>query len=150
MKVPIKYDCIFPTIISFWDVESPVVMLLLLPRSSSLPEAIPLDKIAAIKAKRLAKKRATIKADDELGTGMLEQRSFIDAEVDVTRDIVSRERQWRTRTTVLQSIGKVDTPPNLPPSLPDGRRKKRGRQTQTDKGTLQLFIVDAIMHSCHV
>lgn len=78
-------------------------------RSSSLPEAIPLDKIAAIKAKRLAKKRATIKADDELGAGMLEQRSFIDAEVDVTRDIVSRERQWRTRTTALQSIGKVDT-----------------------------------------
>ena len=77
-------------------------------RSSSLPEAIPLDKIAAIKAKRLAKKRATIKADDELGAGMLEQRSFIDAEVDVTRDIVSRERQWRTRTTVLQSIGKVN------------------------------------------
>ncbi|KAK2186474.1 hypothetical protein NP493_199g06037 [Ridgeia piscesae] len=76
-------------------------------KSSSLPEAIPLDKIAAIKAKRLAKKRATIKADDELGAGMLEQRSFIDAEVDVTRDIVSRERQWRTRTTVLQSIGKL-------------------------------------------
>ena len=40
--------------------------------------------------------------DDQLGVGMLEQRSFIDAEVDVTRDIVSRERQWRTRTTILQ------------------------------------------------
>ena len=85
-----------------------IVTIVLLCRSSSLPEAIPLDKIAAIKAKRLAKKRATIKADDELGAGMLEQRSFIDAEVDVTRDIVSRERQWRTRTTVLQSIGKVN------------------------------------------
>ena len=60
-----------------------------------------------MKAKRLAKKRVTIKVDDELGTGMLEQRSFIDAEVDVTRDIVSRERQWRTRTTILQSGGKV-------------------------------------------
>jgi len=76
-------------------------------RSSSISEAIPLDKIAAIKAKRLAKKRNTIKGDDQLGSGMLEQRSFIDAEVDVTRDIVSRERQWRTRTTILQSIGKV-------------------------------------------
>lgn len=68
-----------------------------------------MDKIAAIKAKRLAKKRATIKGDDLLGSGMLEQRSFIDAEVDVTRDIVSRERQWRTRTTILQSGGKVCT-----------------------------------------
>ena len=74
---------------------------------SSLSEAIPLDKIAAMKAKRLAKKRSTIKGDDMLGTGFLEQRSFIDAEVDVTRDIVSRERQWRTRTTILQSVGKV-------------------------------------------
>lgn len=31
----------------------------------------------------------------------------MDAEVDVTRDIVSRERPLRTRTTVLQSSGKV-------------------------------------------
>ena len=76
-------------------------------RLSSLSEAIPLDKIAAMKAKRLAKKRSTIKGDDMLGAGFLEQRSFIDAEVDVTRDIVSRERQWRTRTTILQSVGKV-------------------------------------------
>ena len=39
--------------------------------------------------------------------GALEQSSFVDAEVDVTRDIVSRERLWRTRTTILQSNGKV-------------------------------------------
>lgn len=31
----------------------------------------------------------------------------MDAEVDVTRDIVSRERPLRTRTSVLQSSGKV-------------------------------------------
>ena len=74
---------------------------------SSLSEVIPLDKIAAMKARRLARKRATIKGDEELGTGIIEQRSFIDAEMDVTRDIVSRERQWRTRTTILQSSGKV-------------------------------------------
>lgn len=36
-----------------------------------------------------------------------EQRFFVDAEVDVTRDIVSRERPLRTRTSVLQSSGKV-------------------------------------------
>ncbi|XP_013421430.1 parafibromin-like [Lingula anatina] len=75
-------------------------------QSSSLSEAMSLEKIAAIKAKILAKKRSTIKGDDEMGTGMLEQRSFVDAEVDVTRDIVSRERVWRTRTTILQSAGK--------------------------------------------
>lgn len=32
---------------------------------------------------------------------------FVDAEVDVTRDIVSRERLLRTRSNVLQSSGKV-------------------------------------------
>lgn len=69
---------------------------------------MPLEKIAAIKAKRLAKKRTMIKVDEnDIQSGALEQRSFVDAEVDVTRDIVSRERLWRTRTTILQSQGKV-------------------------------------------
>uniref|UniRef100_A0A8C6NWA3 Parafibromin n=1 Tax=Nothobranchius furzeri TaxID=105023 RepID=A0A8C6NWA3_NOTFU len=72
----------------------------------SLSEAMSVEKIAAIKAKIMAKKRSTIKTDldDEI---TLKQRSFVDAEVDVTRDIVSRERVWRTRTTILQSTGKV-------------------------------------------
>lgn len=65
-----------------------------------------MEKIAAIKAKIMAKKQSTIKMDldDDI---TLKQRSFVDAEVDVTRDIVSRERVWRTRTTILQSTGKV-------------------------------------------
>uniref|UniRef100_A0AAQ5WWV0 Parafibromin n=1 Tax=Amphiprion ocellaris TaxID=80972 RepID=A0AAQ5WWV0_AMPOC len=67
----------------------------------SLSEAMSVEKIAAIKAKIMAKKRSTIKTDldDDI---TLKQRSFVDAEVDVTRDIVSRERVWRTRTTILQ------------------------------------------------
>lgn len=69
-----------------------------------------MEKIAAIKAKIMAKKRSTIKTDldDDI---TLKQRSFVDAEVDVTRDIVSRERVWRTRTTILQSTGKVRVQP---------------------------------------
>lgn len=76
------------------------------PFSRSLSEAMSVEKIAAIKAKIMAKKRSTIKTDldDDI---TLKQRSFVDAEVDVTRDIVSRERMWRTRTTILQSTGKV-------------------------------------------
>uniref|UniRef100_A0A8C1JMF1 Parafibromin n=1 Tax=Cyprinus carpio TaxID=7962 RepID=A0A8C1JMF1_CYPCA len=72
----------------------------------SLSEAMSVEKIAAIKAKIMAKKRSTIKTDldDDITQ---KQRSFVDAEVDVTRDIVSRERVWRTRTTILQSSGKV-------------------------------------------
>ena len=71
---------------------------------------MPLERIAAIKAKRWAKKRSMIKVDDaDIQPGPLEHSSFVDAEVDVTRDIVSRERLWRTRTTILQSNAKVRT-----------------------------------------
>lgn len=71
----------------------------------SLSEAMSVEKIAAIKAKRLAKKRSTIKGDDELGAAP-DIQGILEYDVDVTRDIVSRERQWRTRATILQSTGK--------------------------------------------
>ncbi|XP_071450459.1 parafibromin [Hetaerina americana] len=72
----------------------------------SLSEAMSVEKIAAIKAKRLAKKRTTIKGNDDLGLGS-DLRAMLDFDVDVTKDIMSRERQWRTRTTILQSTGKT-------------------------------------------
>ena len=71
----------------------------------SLSEAMSVEKIAAIKAKRLAKKRTTIKENDDIGMGS-DLQKLLDLE-DGTKDIVSRERQWRTRTTILQSTGKV-------------------------------------------
>lgn len=82
----------------------------------SLSEAMSVEKIAAIKAKRLAKKRTTIKGMDDKGLES-DLRVIIDFDVDVTKDIVSRERQWRTRTTILQSSGKVQrvATNNLPP-----------------------------------
>lgn len=70
------------------------------------------EKIAAIKAKRLAKKRTTIKSNDysdTLGVVGSDLRAILDYDVDLTKDIISRERQWRTRTTVLQSNGKVSS-----------------------------------------
>ncbi|KAG2461254.1 CDC73 protein, partial [Polypterus senegalus] len=81
----------------------------------SLSEAMSVEKIAAIKAKIMAKKRSTIKTDLDDDFTALKQRSFVDAEVDVTRDIVSRERVWRTRTTILQSSGKDPTLRNKQP-----------------------------------
>ncbi|XP_054272349.1 parafibromin [Macrosteles quadrilineatus] len=72
----------------------------------SLSEAMSVEKIAAIKAKRLAKKRTTIKGHDDIGIGS-DLRVMLDFDVDVTKDIISRERQWRTRTTILQSTGKI-------------------------------------------
>lgn len=64
------------------------------------------EKIAAIKAKRLAKKRTTIKGNDPVGQDY-DFRAILDLNVDITKDIINRERQWRTRTTILQSNGKV-------------------------------------------
>ncbi|GLH14067.1 Parafibromin [Gryllus bimaculatus] len=72
----------------------------------SLSEAMSVEKIAAIKAKRLAKKRTTIKGNDDIGLGP-DLRVMLDFDVDLTKDIISRERQWRTRTTILQSAGKI-------------------------------------------
>ena len=66
----------------------------------SLSEAMSIEKIAAIKAKRLAMKRQTIKEDDDLGLD-------VDYGIDVIKDITSKERIWRQRTTILQSSGKV-------------------------------------------
>jgi len=63
------------------------------------------EKIAEIKAKRLSKKRTTIKGHDDIEMGS-DLRTMVDYDLDVTKDIVSRERQWRTRTTILQSNGK--------------------------------------------
>lgn len=71
----------------------------------SLSETMSVEKIAAIKAKRLANKRVTIKQTDKDDTGDL--RVMLDYDVDSTKDILKRERQWRTRTTILQSTGKM-------------------------------------------
>lgn len=73
----------------------------------SLSEAMSVEKIAAIKAKRLANKRTTIKRNDNDDTMGTDLRAILDFDVDSTKDILSRERQWRTRTTILQSTGKM-------------------------------------------
>lgn len=73
----------------------------------SLSEAMSVEKIAAIKAKRLANKRTTIKRNDNDDTIGTDLRAILDYDVDSTKDIISRERQWRTRTTILQSTGKM-------------------------------------------
>ncbi|XP_030374322.1 parafibromin [Scaptodrosophila lebanonensis] len=73
----------------------------------SLSETMSVEKIAAIKAKRLANKRTTIKRTDNEEAMGTDLRAILDYDVDSTKDIISRERQWRTRTSVLQSTGKI-------------------------------------------
>uniref|UniRef100_A0A673KZ88 Parafibromin n=1 Tax=Sinocyclocheilus rhinocerous TaxID=307959 RepID=A0A673KZ88_9TELE len=68
----------------------------------SLSEAMSVEKIAAIKAKIMAKKRSTIKTDldDDITQ---KQRSFVDAEVDVTRDIEGASAR-KAQTPALQPV----------------------------------------------
>ncbi|XP_060527053.1 parafibromin [Cylas formicarius] len=92
----------------------------------SLSEAMSVEKIAAIKAKRLAKKRTTIKGNDDIGQEY-ELRAILDLDVDITKDIISRERQWRTRTTILQSTGK-NFAKNILAMLHSIKLREEGRQ----------------------
>ena len=78
---------------------------------SSLSEAMSVETIAAIKAKRFAKKRSTIRGvpEEEMETVSMENRAFIESEIDVTRDIISKERILRNRNNILQSVGRTFT-----------------------------------------
>jgi len=70
----------------------------------ALSDELTTNKLSEIKKKILANKRTRIKGDREEGDRGL--ASFADLESDRTKEILSRERQWRTRTTILQSNGK--------------------------------------------
>ncbi|KAF0306116.1 Parafibromin [Amphibalanus amphitrite] len=71
----------------------------------SLSETMSVEKIAEIKAKRMANKRTRIKDNDDIGVGG-ELKGMLEFDIDMTKVIIERERQWRTRTTILQSTGK--------------------------------------------
>ncbi|CAG9815814.1 unnamed protein product [Phaedon cochleariae] len=92
----------------------------------SLSDAMSVEKIAAIKAKRLAKKRTTIKGNDDTGQEY-DISAILDLDVDITKDIISRERQWRTRTTILQSTGKIFSK-NILAMLASIKAREEGRQ----------------------
>jgi parafibromin len=72
----------------------------------SLPEAMSIEIIAASKTKYLTKKWTAIKGNADTGLGS-NLHVMLDSDVDVTKDIISKECQWRTHTTIPQSAGKV-------------------------------------------
>ena len=82
--------------------------------NSSLAETLSIEKIAEIKAKRLQQKKNTIidpesemAKDGSDGTSIASGPSILHQfDSDRTREIQSRERIWRDRTTILQSTGK--------------------------------------------
>ncbi|PSN55612.1 hypothetical protein C0J52_04026 [Blattella germanica] len=110
----------------------------------SLSEAMSVEKIAAIKAKRLAKKRTTIKGNDEIGLGS-DLRAMLDFDVDVTKDIISRERQWRTRTTILQSAGKAYLP--LPGQSKSSQKLMNSSDTSRTDDSVNIPSISSMNNS---
>lgn len=96
----------------------------------SLSEAMSVEKIAAIKAKWLANRRTTIRRNDNDDTIGTDLRAILDFDVDSTKDILSRERQWRTRATILQSTGKIFAK-NIFGILQTVKAKEEGRSKPT-------------------
>jgi len=71
-----------------------------------LSDELTTNKIAEIKKKVMSHRRTRIKGEtgEDGDRGLA---TFADMESDKTKEIRSRERQWRTRITVLQSNGKM-------------------------------------------
>lgn len=82
-------------------------------KTTSLSEAMGAEKINALKAKRLAKKRNTIiDAENEFDretnqtSGVTNSNILFTYDASFTKEIQSKERVWRNRSTILQSAGK--------------------------------------------
>lgn len=106
----------------------------------SLSETISVEKIAAIKAKIIARKRKTIRkvdeGDEEFGIPSQEESNLMDSAIsfDLTSEIVSRERKLRTRATVLQSAAK-DFSKNIFAILSSIKAREEGRSAGNEKET---------------
>ncbi|KAI6654412.1 hypothetical protein LOD99_808 [Oopsacas minuta] len=70
---------------------------------------MPEGKINEIKTKRFLRKRTTIQAADDFGSGLshISDVGFIEGEVDVARDIMDKEKLLRNRSTILDSSGLI-------------------------------------------
>ena len=73
-----------------------------------LDKGLTIDKIKEIRAKLISNRRTRIKPEDEDAGGKAESLASAIGDLEVSREssnIFGRERQWRTRTTILQSTG---------------------------------------------
>jgi len=79
------------------------------PNLKPLDKGLTIDKIKEIRAKLISNRRTRIKPEDEDAGGKAESLASAIGDLEVSREssnIFGRERQWRTRTTILQSTGK--------------------------------------------
>lgn len=82
--------------------------------SSSLPSALPREKIEALKAKFLAKKHGTIidaenfidRDGQSEGSATATVKNLLQYDATLTKEIQAKERIWRNRASILQSTGK--------------------------------------------
>merc|ERR1712241_358994 len=75
------------------------------PNLKPVDKGLTIDKIKEIRAKLISNRRTRIKPEDEDAGGKGEIASAL-GDFEVSREssnIFGRERQWRTRTTILQS-----------------------------------------------
>lgn len=73
---------------------------------SELTKRFTSEQIAVFKMKRFQKKRNTIVDQDVVKVAEEQPSAFVHADIDVTRDIMSKERVYRTRTSILCSTGR--------------------------------------------
>ena len=72
-----------------------------------LSDKLDKEKLAAIRAKIIAQRRTRIKgAEDEDGKAT-SLGGFLDSSERIGSSVFRNEKQWRTRTTILQSTGKT-------------------------------------------
>nr|CAB3229287.1 parafibromin [Phallusia mammillata] len=108
-------------------------------KSTNISEAISVEKIAAMKAKFMARKRKMIPEMDDPGQAFDQsEHAGEDATeddggvIDLTTEILARERNWRTRSTVLQSAGK-NFGKNVFALLSSIKAKEEGRSAAGEK-----------------
>ena len=96
----------------------------------ALSDELTTNKIAEIKKKMMTHRRTRIKGEtggEDADRAAL--ASFADMESDKTKEIRSRERQWRTRVTILQSNGKIFSK-NVIAILSSVKAREEGRNTK--------------------
>jgi len=76
--------------------------------SDTIPEGLSKEQMEALRLKRRKKKLTSIQSEDipERIAGTKDKPSFVEADAIVTADIINREKQLRTRISVLHSDSK--------------------------------------------
>lgn len=97
----------------------------------SLSDAIPVEKLAAIKAKRLANKRAMIRHSDDDATAVADLQNVADNESDGLLEILARERVSRTRSDITK--GQKDLTARLAPIFAMIKAKEEGKRNDANK-----------------